>query len=120
MSRRVFEQQALARIEQHLQADDRRLQSLFSSFARFTEHDPMPGTEQIRRGRWRAYPRLVVLIVLAVIISGIATAVVTIPGNSCGTGRPGVIGSLPLPPRPNTAGLAGDNTAGASLPRPAC
>ena len=72
----------------------------------------MPGTEQIRSGRWRAYPHLVVLIVLAVIISGIATAVVTIPGSSCGAGRPGVIGSLPIPPRADTAGHPQGGAAG--------
>jgi hypothetical protein len=115
MSRRGSEQRALARIEQDLQAGDQRLQSLFSSFARLAEHEPMPVREQIRRGRWRAYPHLVVVIVLAVIISGITTAVITIPGNSCGAARPGVIGSLPIPPRENTAGAGG-----ASPPRPAC
>jgi hypothetical protein len=115
MSRRGSEQRALTGIEQDLQAGDQRLESLFSSFARLTEQEPMPGGEQIRRRRWRTYPHLVLVIVLAVIISGIAMAVVTIPASSCGTGRPGVIGVLPVPPPGNTA-----RAAGASLPRPGC
>jgi hypothetical protein len=120
MSRRGSEQRALTRMERHLQAGDQRLESLFNSFARLAEHEPMPAIERIRRRRWRAYPHLVVVIVLAVIISGITTAVVTIPGSSCGTGRAGVVGVIPVPARESAAGASQQNTAGASLPRPAC
>jgi Protein of unknown function (DUF3040) len=114
MSLRGSEQQALARIEQHLQAGDARLKSLFHSFARLTEHEQMPGREQIRQ-RWWAQPQLVVTIALLVILTGITAAVVTIPAGRCAVARTSV-GSLPYASPHGAAGTA----ASANPPPPGC
>jgi len=67
MSLRADQQRALDRIGEALQADDRRLQSLFTDFAKLTRHEAMPGTERITpEPRWRWLRR-----VLATVVGGL-------------------------------------------------
>lgn len=118
MSLRGSEQRALTGIEQDLQAGDARLQSLFNCFDRLTQHEAMPVREQLRNRRWQAHPHLMLMIALAMIISGITALVITVPARPCGAARGGVIGALPIPPPDNTSRAAGASSASSS--HPAC
>jgi hypothetical protein len=63
MSLRADQQRELDRIGEALRADDRRLESLFTTFSRVTRLEAMPGTEQITPEPRRQLRRLLAAVV---------------------------------------------------------
>jgi hypothetical protein len=80
------QQRALDRIEETLEANDPRLRSLFMIFARLTQHEAMPSTEQvIARLRTSLLRTIAIPIALVAILSGLIL-ISPAPGrNACVT-----------------------------------
>jgi hypothetical protein len=79
------QQRALNRIEKTLADGDLRLGPLFAIFTRLADREPMPATERIttppRRPRMR--PAAVAVAVLAIVMTGLVTLSLRLPGPAC-------------------------------------
>jgi hypothetical protein len=78
MSLPVCQQRALDKIEKTLLTGDPRFGSLFAIFTRLARHEPMPGIELVKAGRWQslrpfAASAIAVIAVLSVLMLGLLT-----------------------------------------------